>query len=334
MPMNPFVKKTLGISAIVLVSFTIGLYASPYLFPQANLTITKEIRKNFNYKFINPLLECDNASISQDSNLTTLKNSLQFIINQEVDNKKITFGSIYYRDLNNGPWLSINTNEYFSPASLIKVPVMIAYFKAAENDPSILEKKITNTNSFDYSQQNITPTQTLEIDKEYTINDLINRMITYSDNAAYELLLDNIENTKIYQVYKDLDVDISRAQQDPNGNIITVKDYASFFRILFNASYLNQDMSEKALALLSQVQYYNGLVAGVPQNTTIAHKFGERQFLPSQEKQLHDCGIVYLPGKPYLLCVMSRSQDFNQAANFIKQVSKTVYDQISTTVNQ
>jgi len=322
-------KKIIGISSLALISFACGLIVSPYLFANSNQNITKEIRKSYNYKFINPLLECDISSISQDKNLSSLKESIEFIINQKVNNNKITFASIYYRDLNNGPWFGINEKEYFSPASLIKVPVMIAYFKETEEDPTILAKKILNTKAFDYSQQNITPAQFLEQDKEYTIEDLINRMIIYSDNAAYELLLDNIDNTKIYKVYKDLDVDISKAQQDPNGNIITVKDYSSFFRILFNSSYLDEENSEKALNLLSKSQYYKGLVAGVPENITIAHKFGERQFLPSKEKQLHDCGIVYLPGKPYLLCVMSRSAEFDQAASFIKQVSKAVYDDLS-----
>ncbi|MFA6369128.1 MAG: serine hydrolase [Candidatus Shapirobacteria bacterium] len=322
-------KKTIGFFLVISLSFIFGIVISPYLFPQSNQNIITEIRKNYNYKYINPLLECENSSISNDKNLYSLKKKLQFIIDQEIDNNKISFASIYYRDLNNGPWLGINEKEYFSPASLIKVPVMIAYLKEAEENPLILEKKIVNTKDFDYSQQNITPTQTLELDKEYTVEDLINRMIIYSDNAAYELLLDHIDNMKIFKVYQDLDVDISRAQQDPNGNIITVKDYSSFFRILFNSSYLEEKMSEKALNILSKTQYYKGLIAGVPQNITVSHKFGERQFLPSREKQLHDCGIVYLPEKPYLLCIMSRANDFNQAANFIKQISKTVYDNIS-----
>ena len=234
-------KKIIIISSAILASFISGIIVSPYILSSAPQS-TKEIRKNFNYKFVNPLLECENSAISQDQNLSSLRKSIQFIIDQEINNNKISFASIYYRDLNNGPWIGINEKEYFSPASLIKVPVMIAYFKAAQNDSSILEKKIINNKNFDYSQQNITPTQTIEVDKEYTINDLINRMIIYSDNAAYELLLDNIDNMKIYKVYQDLDVDISKAQNDPNGNIITVSDYASFFRILFNASYLDQNM--------------------------------------------------------------------------------------------
>lgn len=328
------IKNITIVSSALLASFSLGVIISPHILNSSMISSTKEVRKNFNYQFVSPLLECENSMVSQDPNLTTLKKSIEFIIDQEVDSQKISLASIYYRDLANGPWLSINTGEYFSPASLIKVPVMMAYYKEAEKDPSILEKKIINTKSFDYSQQNITPTQTLEIDKEYTIDDLIDRMIIYSDNAAYELLLDHIDNIKIYQVYTDLDVDISKAKDDPNGNIITVKDYASFFRILFNASYLNQDMSEKALKLLSQSQYRDGLVAGIPENIVIAHKFGERQFLPSKEKQLHDCGIVYLSQKPYLLCVMSRGNDFGQIANFIKQISKTVYNEVSKTENK
>jgi len=322
-------KKVIVISSLVLVSFSAGFIFSLYLFPKIKQNITKETRNNYNYKYINPLLECESSIVSQDKNSTSLENSIEFIISQQISNGNISFASIYYRDLNSGPWFGVNEEEYFSPASLIKVPVLMAYLKEAEDNPSILEKKITNTKKFDYSQQNITPTQTIQKDKEYTIGDLLERMIIYSDNAAYELLLDNIDNTKIFNVYKDLDVDISKVQQNPNGNIITVRAYASFFRILFNASYLNGEMSEKALDILTKTQYYKGLVAGVPENITIAHKFGERQYLPSKEKQLHDCGIVYLPGKPYLICVMSRSTDFNNAANFIKQVSKAVYDSIS-----
>ena len=225
--MDLSIKKIAVTSSLILVSFVGGLIFSPYIFTTTNQNIIKEVRNNFNYKYINPLLECETSTISQDKNLASLKKEIQFIINQQISSGNISFASIYYRDLNNGPWLGINEKEYFSPASLIKVPVLMAYLKETEKDHDFLDKKIINNRDFDYSQQNITPTQTIEKDKEYTIGDLLERMIIYSDNAAYELLLDNIDNTKIFNVYKDLDVDISRAQKDPNGNIITVKDYAS-----------------------------------------------------------------------------------------------------------
>jgi beta-lactamase class A len=166
--------------------------------------------------------------------------------------------------------------------------------------------------------------------QSYTIEELINRMIIYSDNDAYNDLTKNIDGNEILQTYKDLDVDISQIFINPNGNILTVRDYASFFRILYNASYLNKDMSEKALGLLSQTEYKQGLVAGVPSKIQVAHKFGERIYSDTNEVQLHDCGIVYLPKKPYLLCVMTRGQDLNKATQTIKTISQKVFDYINT----
>jgi beta-lactamase class A len=307
------------------IGFTIGIFVSPKFFPNISL---RETRKSFNYQLINPLLECNNEAISQDKNLTSVRKSINYFIDQQKQTNKITFASVYYRDLNNGPWFGINEKEYFSPASLIKLPLLITYYKESESDPSILQKKIVNKTAFDPNNQNIQPSQHLEVDQEYTVEDLLNRMIIYSDNLAYNLLLDNVDNLKIFNVYKDLDVDISKYKDDPNGNIINVKDYSSFFRILFNASYLNKDNSEKALKLLSLSEYKNGLVSLLPKDIVVAHKFGERNYLATGEKQLHDCGIVYLPKKPYLICIMTRGENFNNLSNFIKQTSEMIYQQL------
>ncbi|HEX8923420.1 MAG TPA: serine hydrolase, partial [Patescibacteria group bacterium] len=124
-------------------------------------------------------------------------------------------------------------------------------------------------------------------------------------------------------------IDISAAAADPNGDIISVKSYASFFRILFNSSYLDNDMSEKALEILSTSRFKDGLIAGVPNGVAIAHKFGERQYLATGQKQLHDCGIVYpASSRPYLICVMTRGQDFSHMENSIKDISAAIYNEV------
>ncbi len=269
--------------------------------------------------------------VPQDKNINQLRESTNFIINSQIDAKNISFAAVYFRDLNNGPWFGINEKEYFSPASLIKVPLMMTYYKLAESDPSILQKEIENIIPYDPSEQNIVPTNFLELNKKYTVEQLINQMIIYSDNVAYEILLSNIDNSLVYKTYQDLGVDISRAQLDPSGNIIRVKDYASFFRILYNASYLNRNMSEKALSLLSQVIYNKGLNAKLPDNIKISHKFGERRYTSTNEHQLHDCGIIYYPDNPYLLCIMTRGHDFNKLSSAIAQISQSIYKEISTT---
>lgn len=313
----------------VIITFLIGFKVASI--NQNTDTSEQIIRKNFDHKYINPILEC-NPDISQNSKLTPLKNSIESIINKEINDKNITFASIYYRDLNNGPWFGINEKEYFSPASLVKVPILIAYLKKAETNPEILQKElivIEDANSGN-NIQNIKPSTATISEKKYTINKLLEEMIIYSDNNAYNTLATNLTTEEIMRVYQDLDVDISKAFSNPNGNIITIKAYASFFRILYNASYLNQDMSEKALKLLAQVEYRDALVAGVPKNITVSHKFGERRYSDTNEIQFHDCGIIYHTKKPYLLCVMTKTtKSMNQAINLIKKISNQTYQEIS-----
>ena len=150
-------------------------------------------------------------------------------------------------------------------------------------------------------------------------------MIVYSDNNSYELLIENIDNQILRQVYLNLGIDLDKAMEIPAGNIISVKNYASFFRILFNASYLNPPSSNELLDMLTRTTFKKGLVAGVGQGTTIAHKFGERYFSDTFERQLHDCGIVYSPQKPYLVCIMTRGTDLNSLTQSIKAISSTIF---------
>jgi len=294
-------------------------------------TIFSERRNQGSYKFINPLLECDSSvNFSQNASLSPLKTSLEKTISQLQNNHQLSYASIYFRDLNNGPWLGINEKEYFSPASLIKIPLAITYFKAAQNNPELLQESIEATISSKIEKQSILPRLTLSPDQKYTIDELIRRMIVYSDNQAYEILLNHIDNPLLVQTFTDLGIDISAGFTNPSGNIITVKSYAAFFRVLFNASYLNQEMSEKLLSLLSQVEYQNALVRGVnnPQ-IIISHKFGERTFEATSERQLHDCGIVYYPQKPYLVCIMTRGQDLSKLSTAIAELSRVVYNSVS-----
>lgn len=327
-----FIKRfrfTLTVIAALLVGLAVGLYLPiDFLPPKITLYGSQEQRNSLGYKFINPLLECDAASFGTDTELGKFKTKLQSYVQQQTDSGKISFASVYYRDLNNGPWFGININELFSPSSLIKVPLMMAYLKAAETDPGLLDKQLTNTLSYNPADQNFQPDVTLAPNQKYSVRELIRRMIIYSDNLAYNLLNNNMDAQTVIKVYNDLGVDISKGTTDPNGNIVSVKDYSSFFRILYNASYLNRDMSEYALNLLSQSTFTQGLVAGIPRGVVVSHKFGERQYLDTGQKQLHDCGIVYIPKNPYLVCIMTRGQNFPDLISTIKDISSMIYRRV------
>ena len=288
---------------------------------------SNEIREG-GFKLINPLLECETNSNLEFHELAPFKYKIQNLIDEKIKNEEASHISIYFRDLNNGPWTGINEKENFAPASLLKLPIMIAYFRMAESDPSLLSKIITFDNEKrEGLAENIRPKEEIELGKSYTVEDLIRRMIIFSDNSAANLLRVNANRELFYKPYKDLGIII----EDIVGldDFMSVKTYASFFRILFNASYLSRNFSQKALEILSQSDFKDGLVAGVPEGVTVAHKFGERIFKDgTKDIQVHDCGIIYYPSRPYLLCIMTKGKNFNILPKVIAEISRLVYDEV------
>ncbi len=177
------------------------------------------------------------------------------------------------------------------------------------------------------------PRQTIDADMPYTVDDLLGYMIKYSDNRSYYGLRQYLgqisPNSDLLQkTFTDLGI---VDPKDFSDQTLSVKAYSSIFLQLYHNSFLpNKELSEKALDMLADTDFDSGLVAGVPEGTKVAHKFGERSNLPNGTKQLHDCGIVYYPGNPYLLCVMTRGDDFLQLSDVISAVSKMVYEEFDS----
>jgi beta-lactamase class A len=325
----------LGAAVVLIIGIVIGRKTADC--PKESLDVKNSSSlgaiREAGYEYINPLLECEGAEESFVE-LTPFKNKIQGYIETTTRNTRgIDLVSVYFRDLNNGPWFGINEKENFSPASLLKVPLMIAYFKQAEEDPEILKKFLVfERKGFPNTVQTILPSQSIENGKSYTVEDLISRMIIYSDNNAQQLLLENIEDKIFKKVYSDFGLEpIEKNAVDTS---VTVKTYAGFFRMLFNASYLNKTYSEKSLKLLLGSEFKDGLVAGVPPATPVAHKFGERSFLGSNVKQLHDCGIIYYPQHPYLVCVMSRGENAGDLTSIIHNISGLIYKEVDKQIIQ
>ncbi|MFA5134368.1 MAG: serine hydrolase [Patescibacteria group bacterium] len=275
------------------------------------------------YQFINPLLECEINSGLESTDLKSFKYAIEEVIDDLKTGSSIRHISMYYRDLNNGPWYGINERENFKPASLLKVPVMMAYFKMAESDPAILQEMLT-VNADPPASQNAS--EYLTPGSSYSVQELIGMMIVRSDNLAFEMLAGNIGDNKIQQIH--LDLGLTTIGPETPEDFVSVKAYASLFRILYNASYLNRSMSEQALELLSQSSFTYGLAAGLPDTIKVASKFGVVGAESSGTKQLHDCGIVYYPSHPYLLCIMTRGENMDELTSAIGSISKTTFEEI------
>ncbi|MDD2900413.1 MAG: class A beta-lactamase-related serine hydrolase [Desulfuromonadaceae bacterium] len=279
-------------------------------------------------KYINPLLACDAAEdVIRNTDLIPFKEKIEQFLNTRMDKRLATKVGVYYRELNDGNWFSIGESEKFIPASMRKVPLMIALLKQAESDPALLGRQVTFDLSNDYNlNQNFKPSQTLLFGKKYAIKDLIYRMIVYSDNNAFTYLTKVVDPAQFDTVYSNLRLQNPGVLKDDE--FLSVQTYESFFRILYNASYLTRDASQWALDVLSKSEFRTGLVAGVPQNVKVSHKFGEKSEGSDGAVQLHDCGIVYYPRHPYLLCVMTRGANFELLDDVIANISQITFTEV------
>ncbi len=306
---------------IGLVAFIIGGLCVYFLHNNHVVNFSEE-RFDDDYEFISPLLECDSF---ESKELASFDEKIHNLTDTLMQNGTVEDISYYFRDLNNGVWVGVNENDKFSPASLMKLPLMISYLKEAESNPSIIEKTYAFTKEDDnYSKQNIKPEELMEIGNSYTVQELINRMIQYSDNSALRILFKNSTSFG-YKVFDDLGIELPA--NDNEENFMDVRTYSRFFRILYNGSYLNFANSDVALQILSMTQYKDGIVAGVPEGTVVSHKFGERKI--GEEEQLHDCGIVYYPESPYVLCIMTRGKDLDKMSSAVEELSRFTYKEVS-----
>lgn len=317
-----------GIVLLLAVGFFSGFFLSGWSNGRKMGNISFEKRMNESSTTLtNPLLECGNMPEEFLLGETKrIKAAVEAKIGTEIGSANVEHVSVYFRDLHNGSTFGINEKEKFTPASLLKVPIAITYYKIAEEDPGLLKKEFTyrGVENSDFAVPNFKPEISLEEGKTYSIEEMIAIMIKYSDNDASRVLSGNMSEEDFFRVYTDFGIDISTMEQ--RENYMTVKDYAAFFRILYNSSYLKREFSEKVLGLLSEISFKDGLVSGVPSGIKVSHKFGER--VMGNLVQLHDCGIVYYPNHPYLLCVMTRGSDFGRLKSTVAGISREVYAQV------
>lgn len=284
----------------------------------------EKVTRSGNRGLINPLLDIEPQS--DFAELGPFRRKIEQLVDKRKSAADIHHVSVYFRDLNDGPLFTIHATEKFIPASLLKVPLMLAVFKEAEEYPLLLHTKVPYEPQPDWIPS--VATATLRPGESYTIEQLLRALIVDSDNGAAMILDSTINPAGRERLYSDLGLSPSFVpNEDPE---ITVGEFATFFRILYNASYLSPAHSQKALEYLSASEFTQGIKAGVPPEITVAHKFGERFNFSNKLRQLHDCGIVYYPPSPYILCVMTRDEDFAIQTELIRDISKAVYDEVSS----
>lgn len=236
--------------------------------------------------------------------------------------------SYYFKDLgsSNGEETSLEPTRSWIPASTIKAYVAIEAFRQARVGLINFDQTVT------IQARNVVPTE-LESDEfprlregvSATVRQLVEAMITQSDNIAYNTLLDLLDRRSINNTLHDLgltesvvgqklNLDDTQAAADINTpgyqpNTTTAKDFAALFDLLYS----NQiPGSENILAIFKRQKIQSMIPALLPSNTPVAHKTGDWGQI------YHDGGIIYKPQDAFILTIFTNAGDPSVLANLAR----------------
>jgi beta-lactamase class A len=102
---------------------------------------------------------------------------------------------------------------------------------------------------------------------------------------------------------------------------VTADDIGVLIEAIARTPDLDTESKQQMLDLMLAETIDNGLAAGVPAGTRVAHKTG------NWPDATHDAGIVLAPGKDYVLVVLS---DLGYATVLTRSISELVYSYFSS----
>jgi len=322
------VKKNtiiLILAVLTIVSVSLSIYFITYNKILASQSILQRACNpdtgTLDYQLLSPdiaWLSANDFLVRQQQTTTSyadLKNSVSIVL-------KNTQGhyAFYFEDLTTGAWVGINENEQFMPLSLFKVPIMIATLKEVELGEASLDQQVV-LDKLDIDNKSGTLWKNGP-GYRITVKDLLIELIQHSDNTASNALTRHVISNEIMF---DSVVAMGLPAPTLNDTRVTPKQYAGMLRGLYFSNYLRRPFSELALTLMLNTDFNSQIPAGLPESIKVAHKVGFYVW----EGYYHDCGIVYVPKKPYMLCVMSMNSNAEEADRIISQLSKIVYASVT-----
>jgi len=249
-------------------------------------------------------------------------------IAQEADKLKIDY-CLLIKDLN-FPRVSLNHkhNQEITAASLLKLPILaVTFYSIAQERISLDQTILIKGGDIAGGSGKL---KTMKLPYSLKLSQLLEFMISYSDNTATNKLIDILGFDYINQTFQKLGLKktvLNRKMMDFSQRKRGVENYTSASDIslilerIYDRRLINKQFSELALKFLKEQKVNDRLPRYLPQGIIVAHKTGLERGV------VHDAGIVFVPGADYIICVLVQGQkDYRKAKKFIAQTSRLTYN--------
>ncbi|MDA1316707.1 MAG: class A beta-lactamase-related serine hydrolase [bacterium] len=232
-----------------------------------------------------------------------------------------TYG-IFIKHLGTNKTYTINEHQEFKSASLYKLWVMAVAFNQKQNN-RLMNNITVNPDLTKIHEAFYSATEEAMFTKgnsTQSVDELLEKMITISDNDSAHLLSSHIRLSKVTTFLQENGLRNSTIGDHDGYPKTSPYDIGLFFEKLYNSELADKVHTYQMLELLKK-QLLNGkLPKDLPADVVIAHKTGEL------ERVSHDAGIVYSNKGNYIIVIMSETDDHSVANDQIARISKVVYD--------
>jgi len=300
-------KKQRLFIVILAVCIPVALWFSPQYFG------TNPVSGN---KF--PMLDPLREFVPVESYITNVQELRDYL--QAIGDKYPDSISIYYENINSGASIAVNKELALFPASLSKLVQAILITKKVEDGALTWDKELKAEVS-DLSSDSGMLYKSIG-DKPVTVEKLLEELLVNSDNTAQNIFKHylNADDYVKFQYETGLQ-DLYNSK-----GLISAKEYTRILRVLYTSNFLDPENSEKILEYMSRSSFKEYLSQGIPSDVKFAHKYGENM----EYNIFADSGIVYVPGKPYMITVLIKGKDStvetrNWAIGLMKEISERAY---------
>lgn len=235
-----------------------------------------------------------------------LKNDLQ----NKVAHFKGTVGLVI-KDLDTGREIDLNKNTPIPSASLVKIPIMLSCFYAAQDGKIHLNDSVRLRYADRVGGSKVLGNK--PVGSVFTVEELFHPMITQSDNSAANVIIDFMGFDTLNSYFRKMglrDTNLARKMMDfkerraGEENYTTAADMAGLLEELYRKEFLSDEISGKCLELLGQQKINDRIPKKLPRDgTSIAHKTGLERHV------CHDVGIVFTDNGDFLICVLVKHEN-------------------------
>ncbi len=248
---------------------------------------------------------------------------LQSALEARIGDSGAEIVGVYFYDLDTGDSLALNADVRLHAASTMKsIPIRNTFRSIADQSPYQLSLT-DDSDSTPYAR----------IGQRASVRELTELMITVSSNLAANVLIELVGAERVQHSMRELGADsiaVLRGVEDIEAyeaglnNTTTARDLGIILTAIAEARAADEASCREMLDILARQMFNDGIPAGLPDGTRVAHKTGLITRIN------HDTAVVELPsGRRYVLVVLVRGiEDPSESDILVADISRIVYERV------